>query len=82
MMLYLLEHPESQANKIPSRKEEPGDKLPDVRRDTEVMTQPGDDTEINEIIQPHKHNKAGNFLARFALTGFIIKDPFLVDYKK
>ncbi len=46
------------------------------------MTESGDNPKVDEIIQTHKHHKAGDFLARFAFTSLIVEDPFFIYYKK
>lgn len=76
------EYPELQPRPRPERKEQTGNKLPNVRRDAKVCVESHDDTEVYKIVQPHKENKTNNLICCLAFASFITKDPVAVDDKE
>lgn len=81
-MLDLLEHPKSEADKIPNTEERGSDKLPDIGREIKVCLEGPDDSQVDKITQSHKEHEADDLATRLALTGLVVKHPLLVDDEK
>lgn len=81
-MSNVTEDPKLESKPCPERKEKRRDKLTDVRRDTEVALKPQHDSQVEEVVEAHKDDKAHDFVVGFLLSGFRTKNPVFVREKE
>jgi len=75
-------HPEFESCPCPEGKEEPGEELSDIRRNPEVVLQSHDNTEIYEVVQPHKDYESNYFIVCLSLACFVTEHPVTVNDKE